>query len=346
MRNPFRALSEQFLRISPFTVLFFSVAVALLDGAALFAASEHDGVLTIKGGVGLLQNFGLFSTVMGDAILLFLARQYYDVICSARSSKAVVDASVVDEPLSEFDLMIRLGCNKCSMVVRQMLYYLIIAGGILWCSNVGFHVLDDPVRHWGHAVFDSIDHPYAFVASRVHNLYTWLGVMPFTLYVVICGSIQLRKLFRNAVRRRAFRYDLLNPDRRGGFSFIEKSHLVFNVLVAVFYVQIMMHIETFERANVEHYIGIGFATLLLIFGNRIFLGDVHARIEALRFEALNATKENVYKNDALSFEILKYCYEHKVDRYSFLNILTKSAAVVFSAVVKLYPIWSKVLTRA
>jgi hypothetical protein len=140
-----------------------------------------------------------------------------------------------------------------------------------------------------------------------------------------------------AIEKEALQYDLLNPDHRGGFLFIEKAHVLFNVLIAVAYVQITLHIGTFERMNVEHYLTYGLATLLLIGGNRIFLGDVYSKIDRVRTEALNKTKENVYKNDALSFEILKYCYEHRSNHFSLLNFVTKATAIAVSIGPKLLP---------
>jgi len=315
--------------------------VALLDFVTLYVASDKEGVLRIPQGVGFLQDYGLLSTIVGDVILIYLVRRYYDAICSARTSKAVKDPAQIDEPITRLTSMMRMDRRY-----RQLMYLVVVIGTAFWMSNLGFHLFGNPETHWGHKVFDSKDHVLTFIASRVHNVYTWSLVVPFAVYGLVFCSVQLQRVFASAVHAGSLKYDLLNPDQRGGFSFVDKSQLFFNLVISMFYVQIVLHIGTFERMNIEHYLSIAVATLLLIFGNRIFLGNIYTTINILKVEALNAIKDNVYENDKLSFEILKYCYERRINRYSLWNILTKSIAVVVSAGTKLYPLLEKAITRS
>jgi hypothetical protein len=333
MRNPFTVPAEQFLRTAASTLLLVGSGIALLDFTLLFAAADKESVLVIPNGIGLLQDLGLFSTIVGDAILIYLIRKYYDMICLARNSKAVESPPEVDEPLRVLNSMIKL-----DPMYRNLLYYLVFAGTAYWMANAAIHVFGNPQRHWGHKVFDSPDHPLCFLLSRAHNAYTWSLVAPFVAYVLVVATIQLRSLFATLLHKGVFRYDLLNPDGRGGFVFVEKAQLVFNIIIALLYLQLVLHIETFERLNPEHYLGVAIATIVFVFGNRIFFSNVRGAVEAFRTEALNERKEKVYNNDRLSFDILKYCYERKVSRYSVLNILTKVTAVGISIGVKVFPL--------
>ena len=339
MRSPVRPAVDQFLRTAPLVLLLAGIGLALLDFAILYIAAEHEHVLRIPKGIGLLQDYGLISTVAGDAILIYLARRYYDAACSIRSSKALTDPSAIDEPLATLTSMIRMEGNYGFVMIA-----LVTVGALFWMSNLAIHLFGDPVAHWHHKVFDSKDHLFSFFASRFHNIYTYVLVYPFTLHVLFFVSRQFRRMFSSAIRNRELRFDLLNPDHRGGFSFVYKSHAMFNLLVAILYVQLAMHVETFEHMNIEHYFTLAFATLLLIFGNRIFLGDVFGRINGLRVDALNERKDKAYDNDVLSFEILKYCYQRRVNRYSLMNIATKAVAIGVSVGPKVYPLVSKVFT--
>jgi hypothetical protein len=320
-------------------LLAVGCGLALLDFSVLYASAERDDVLTIPNGIGLLQDYGLLATVAGNAILFYLARYYYEAVCSIRSSKAVAVTGHIEDSLSELTSMLKMDGK-----FRFLIYLFFTIGLAYWISNIAFHVFASAETRWGHKVFDSTDHPASFVASRLHNAYTWLFALPFVGYAVIFASIQLRRVVNSAARKGALRYDLLNPDRRGGFLFIEKSHLLFNLLIAIMYVLITMHIGTFDRMNTEHIIAYVFATTALILGNRIFLGDIYSMIDELRIDALNTTKESVYNKDALSFEILKYCYERRFNRFSLVNALTKVAAIALSGAVKLLPLISKALT--
>lgn len=212
---------------------------------------------------------------------------------------------------------------------------LVFIGALAWLANVAFHVFGNPEVRWGHKVFDSIDHPLSFTASRLHNLYTWLVIMPFVGHVMIVTTLQLRRAMRTAFWESALKYDLLNPDERGGFGFVDNAHIAFNVVAALVYVQITLHIETFERMNAEHIIGYSILTLMLIGTNWIFLGDIYGKIKALRFESLNELKDRVF-DDKLNFEVLKYCLEQKTRLVSVEAVAIKAAGIVIPAVIKLW----------
>lgn len=333
MLNPVRALAEQFVRRSPTTLLAFGIALSLLDFAALYAAAAREGVLHISEGIGLLNNYGLFSTILGNTVFLYVAKKYYDSVCSMRTSKAVGKTAPIEEALSALTAMIRMRREH-----QFWVYLMIVVGALAWLLNVKFHVIDNPEIRWGHKVFDSPDHPLTFIASRLHNLYTWLIVMPFLAHVMISSSVQLRRAIAAASRKGALTYDLLNPDQRGGFGFVDNANIVFNIIVALVYLQITLHIETFERMNAEHVIAYVALTVLLVLINRMFLGDIYAAIKTLRLESLNEVKDKVYKDDKLSFEILKYCYERRVSALSIMNFAIKAGAIVIPGVLKLWPV--------
>jgi hypothetical protein len=334
--NPARAASNEFLRRSPQTLLAVSLVLSLLDFVTLYAAAKAEGVLRIHGGIGLLENYGLLSSIFSNSFLLYLARRYYDALYSVRTSKAVQSDVPLAKSLSDLDAMIRM-----ERAYGLLIYLLVAMGAVLWVSNVSFHVFGNPEVRWGHKVFDSTDHPMTFVASRLHNFYTWLVLLPFVGHAIIVTSIQMRVAVGVGARQGVFRYDLLNPDQKGGFLFVEKAHVAFNVIIALFYVDITMHIGTFERMNTEHIIAYAAATVLLIGGSRIFLGGVHSAIKTLKLKSLNDVKDKVYKNDGLSFEILKYCYERRINELWVVTFATKGGAILLSAALKLWPFFSK-----
>ena len=75
--NPLRALAQQFIYRSPMTLLAVGVAISMADFGILYAAAVREGVLRMSPGVGLLNNYGLFSTTVGNAVLLYTAKKYY-----------------------------------------------------------------------------------------------------------------------------------------------------------------------------------------------------------------------------------------------------------------------------
>jgi hypothetical protein len=330
MRNPLKVLADQFVRRTPTELLVFGIVVSFLDFSLLYVAAAKEGVLHINGGIGLLTNYGLFSTILGNAVFFYVARKYYDSVCSMRASNAVVKTAAIDEALSTLTSMIRMRENY-----QLWVYLIMIVGVIAWLLNVKSHVLDNPEIKWAHKVFDSTDHPLSFLAPRLHGLYIVLIVMPLLGHVMISTSIQLRRALRTAWWQGALRYDLLNPDQRGGFRFVDHANILSNVVAALVYLQITLHIGTFEVMNTEYVIGYVALTVLLIVMNRMFLGEIYVKIRALRIEALNDLKKNVYNDDKLSFEILKYCYERRISALTILSAAIKAAAIVIPTVLKM-----------
>ena len=335
MANPVRTIAEQFVRRNPMTLLGFGVVVTLVDFGLLFLAADREGVLYINQGVGLLNNYGLFSTLVGNAVFPYLAKKYYDGVCSIKESKAVVDMMPVGESLSTLT-----DITKVEREYRFSIYLLLVIGALFWLANVSFHVIGNPQVKWGHNVFDTTDHPLTFWASRLHNLYTWLVILPFLAHVIIFSSIQLWRAMARASRAQVLVYDLLNPDRRGGFGFVDSAAVAFNVVVALVYLQVILHVGTFKM-NPEHIIIIVLLALVAVFINRMFMGGIYATIKKLRVEALNKVKDKVYKDDKMSFEILKYCYEQRMNVSAIVNFAINPGAVVVSGVVKLWPVISK-----
>lgn len=339
MLNPARMLAIQFVRTCPTTLLVLGIAISVVDFVTLYAAAASEGVLYVSEGIGLLNNYGLFSTILGNAIALYVAKKYYDGVCSIKSSDAVVNADAIEAPLSTLKKMIQMEGKY------QLLFYLLATiGALFWLSNVAFHLIGNPEVRWGHKVFDSIDHPLTFSASRLHNLYTWLIMMPLVGHVMVWSSIQLRRAIAIASCKGGLTYDLLNPDQRGGFSFVDKAQIAFNVVAALVYIQITLHIETFARMNSEHVIAYIIVTALLIGINRMFVGGINATIKTLRLKSLKDMKGKAYSDDKLSFEILKYCYERRIRASSVVNFLINPGAIVVSGVIKLWPVIARAFT--
>jgi hypothetical protein len=151
MVNPVKALAEGFVRRSPMTLLIFGITISFLDSLALYAAAAKEGVLEINQGVGLLNNYGLFSTILGNAVFLYLGKNYYDAVCSIWASKVIVDSASIEKSLSALKVEIEMRGKK-----KFLIYLGIITGTLAWLSNVASHVLGNPQIRWGHKVFDSL----------------------------------------------------------------------------------------------------------------------------------------------------------------------------------------------
>jgi hypothetical protein len=220
---------------------------------------------------------------------------------------------------------------------RFSVYALVFIGALFWCANTGIHVFGDPQLHWGHKVFDSVDHPMNFVLNRVNNFYTWVILLPFVGHIVIFSTIQLVRTTKRASIAGSLQYDLLNPDRRGGFIAIDRLHMTLNCLIAILYIQVALHTETFERMNIDHAIAYFSATVFLLCGNSVFFWPIRADVGKLKLAALNRQKCRVYRNEPQSLEVLKFFYELNSRRFEAFSFAIKAFALVVPAVVKAAP---------
>jgi hypothetical protein len=333
MRSPLKRFAVQFVEQNPLVLLLGGTAISLLASTVLFSVARHEGVLRIRGGVGFLQNYGLLSTLLANAVLPYLTRLYYDQVGAISRSAITVHGSVIQKEMLALNAMVKLEGEYA-----RMLYFFIFIGLTFCISNASLHILGNSELRWGF-VFDSLAHKGSFLVNRINNVYTWALLIPFCGYVVIVSSIQLARAIRKSAQDQSIKYDLLNPDRHGGFASVERTHVIFNLLLAIVYLQIVLYTTTFSTVNFEHvlsYIGI---TLVFLFGNNLFLGDTYRQIKRLKVEALNACKDRVYSGDNLQFQILKYCYDHRPSLFSAVNLATKAVTVIISLAVKLAPLF-------
>jgi hypothetical protein len=337
MVNPARGLAKQFVRRSPSTLLAIGIVFSLIDFAAFYAAAVRDNVLYIDHGIGLFNHYGLFSMFVGNAISFYAAKKYYEGVCSIRFSKAVVDDELIKKPLKHLKDMIELRGKP-----QFIMYFFVVLGTYFFVSNLATHLFGDPLSKWGR-VLDMKIHPWTFWVGRLHNIYSWIILMPFIVHVMICSSIQLQKTMTLASEKGILKYDLLNPDQRGGFGFLDRTLLAFNIVVALVYIEITLHAHTFGRLNLEHIVDYVILTLLLMGINRMFFANMYATVKKLKLQSLNKVKDEVFNNNKLSFEILKYCYERRVRTLSLANFLVQAGALAIPGVVKFWPTIVKVI---
>src|SRR6476469_3992453 len=143
MVNPVRASGRLFLYLNPTAILVIGVGLALAEFAMNYAAAARDGVLRIDQGAGLLNHYGFFGTLTGNAIGLYAARKYYDAICSIKTSKAVMDPCVIDPPLAKLTSMIRMEGRSIKLT-----YGLITLGAFFFFANLGILLFGNPMATW------------------------------------------------------------------------------------------------------------------------------------------------------------------------------------------------------
>lgn len=332
MVDPLKGLARGYIRRSPQTWLIVTALIAVLQGLLFLYAGMRDGVLLIPGGIGLLQNYGLWANLAGNVAFAYFARKYYAEVVSISSADVI---EKTDGIRSEISKLTSMACAEGRY--RYLLYIFSFIGLSFWLSNTSLHVFGFSEIHWGHQVFDSPAHPWSFVLNRINNFYTWVVLLPVCGHVFITSSIGLHRTFQAAVADGVAQYDILNPDKSGGYLFVENARLYFNIVLAVLYLDVSMHTGTFRVIHFDHMVSYAAATLLLLFGNVMVFRRISEGIGTLKNTAANSRKQKAYANDPLSFEILKYLYELRSPRV-FVNFLVKAVPIAWSLAMKAAPL--------
>lgn len=333
-----------FTESSPLTILIVSTLIAVIEAAGLYFAARQDGVLYMENGVGLFQHPGMASNLIGNALLPFLARLYYSYAFSVESKELYMSNADITADVLRFKKIINLEKPELSILGRtwgfSTLYIMAFIGLVFWASNTSFHVYGMVLEHWGTLAFDTTNHPWSFVANRINNFYTWLIVYPVCIHVFIWATSCINRVLQKASEEKIATYDLLNPDRCGGFCAFEGASVTFVIAIAIGYVQLAMHTGTFQF-NTEHLLGGLIATILLLWGNSMFLGRGYAIIKKLKTAALNEQKEKVYAGEALSLDVIKYFNDTYEKGFYIANFAVKVSAILISVGTKLLPSLTK-----
>jgi hypothetical protein len=149
-----------------------------------------------------------------------------------------------------------------------------------------------PVIYYGHDTFDSLQHPYSFVANRANLFLSWCVVIPlYATYLTLHIWISNR-LIRIAKKRAMLDFYLSHPDRAGGYSFFGYMNFLYMLGLFVILIQTSLLIYTHGKMDLSNIaplllVGVGFVLVSLgaMFGVNKALREVEGRMKARAFLA-------------------------------------------------------------
>jgi hypothetical protein len=332
MADPARAIARAFVRWEPLTWLLIGSSISIIQVITFVAAARAETVLSIDGGVGLLQNYGLGGNMVANAVLPYLARLYYANVMKAASA---VSGTHEQDLLTEIGTVSEATTGAGNFV--GTLYLFAFVGLAAWLTNVTFHLLGLAPQHWGHKVFDSPDHPLLFLLNRLNNLYSWVLIAPLCAHVFLWSTLLLPRMFEAAIARGYARFELLHSDRAGGFIAAENAKVIFNAALAVIYLEVTLHTGTFRLAHLEHILVYVSATAALLFGNLWAFKGLDRQLASLREREMEVRRRRVYEDDSLSFQILKYAHETRPPRL-LTTFALKAVPIASSFAIKIAPL--------
>lgn len=261
---------------SPLHLAILGLFVAAMEAGLLFAAATYEDTLFIPEGVGLLQNYGVFSSLFGDVLIVMLARLCFAQVVlqlNGRSSGFQVRRRRLREELrAHLTLQTRL---------RFVLYFACLVGFLFGLYNIGVHLLGDPKAVWaGDGFFDESANPLGFAANRLNGFISWAVVLPVAAFFCAVTFYMFYRIADQGPRGGAF-YDETHPDDFGGFFPLVRAKVFYSIGLSVVFFQIAAHVVTFD-ASAHHYVVIGAASLMLLLEQIFSSGFTIDRINMMR----------------------------------------------------------------
>jgi hypothetical protein len=219
---------------------------SLFQAALVLGGSYMDGTWHLpNGGKGLLDHYGVWAILIADPLLIVSAAYaWYQFRKSMANLPLNADAGASTKfrrtirPYFEF---INLRSNGLS------LYSLLTAVGMLsWVNNI--YENTNPVRFFGHDVFDSTQHTFGFIATKMVLFVSWVLIYPATGFVTLSLSLSTYLILRKLRRATLIKPNVFHPDGCYGFAALGKLNicLLFPFLLA--FLVVFAILITHERA--------------------------------------------------------------------------------------------------
>lgn len=196
---------------------------SLFQVALVLGGSYMDGTWRLpNGGKGLLDHYGVWAILIADPLLIVsTAYAWYQFRNSMACLPLDPDAGASPKlrrtirPYLEFINLRRSGLS---------LYALLVAiGALSWANNI--YENTEPVRFFGHDVFDSTQHAFGFIATKMVLLISWVLIYPATGFVTLSLSLSTFLILRKLRRAALIKPNVYHPDGCYGFSTLGKLNI-------------------------------------------------------------------------------------------------------------------------
>ena len=217
----------------------------------LLVAAYLDDTLWLPGpAIGLLENPGMFSIVVGD-IALF-------IICTAASRMTCRMGRKLPSRrpnLTRRYFRARIGRPIFGPrgIFFKIFFFLIIVGTLATINQTV--QMFNAERYYGHPTFGDWGHNYSFVAVRLNLIASWCTIIPLFFAYLICHALAIRRFLR-AVGRRLDHFDERHPDGCGGYAFFGWIDTLYALGILVVLIEVVLLIISHERVTLGNVLAI------------------------------------------------------------------------------------------
>jgi hypothetical protein len=273
------------------------IAVTLVIPSLVCLGAWVDGTWEMQGNArGLSRHYGFWvQCATTPAIILLSAGALSAFLRAIGSLERYSISGVVPK-----DLRRLAGSHVISICLlgdsRFILYFAMLIGG-MWTA-VNIVETSNPTATYGNPVFDSPEHLYGFLTTKLFLVFNWALVYPITLFIVIHITWSMVLILRYMCSHRLLRIDFFHSDNCGGVS----AFGTINLLIMGVYLNFFLVIASLALTHSARYSTL---TLSALFASIIFVVQSFGAVYYIhRFVAIKKHEFLVVINNQLDIQML------------------------------------------
>jgi len=288
------------------------VLLAILQAGAVAGASYFDGTWWLPhGGKGFLNHYGVWAILVADPCALIATaiawRQFKVAMMELPAGGNPEHSLAVLRLISPYIRFVKLRGNGIH------LYLLLVMVGLLgWVNNI--YQTTDPVRFFGHKVFDSTEFMYGFLANKFVLFVSWALVYPACGFVTLSMCLSTFLILQKMKSQRLMRPTVFHPDGCYGYSALGMLNVCLMVPFVIAFVVLFSILITHARLYASIVVPLVFLTLVFLSVSVVTIYPIVSqtkKVEGDLYDKLRFQSRNVRSLDfrtQLSFGVERLCF--------------------------------------
>jgi hypothetical protein len=285
------------------------------------------------GGKGFFDHYGVWAILIADPLLVIsTAFAWYQFRAT------MVDLPLVLAPNCRVELIRRVLPYMHFVKLKQngvFLYLLLVVfGGLAWVNNI--YQTSDPVRFFGHKVFDSTEFIFGFASNKLVLFVSWVLIYPACGFVTLSLSLATFLILRRLKSAGLIKPSVFHPDGCYGLSNLGKLNICLLVPFLLTFLVIFAILVTHARAYTSIVVPLALLTIVFLAVSVITIQPIlsqarEAEINSYRqLRALSIHAPHRDFGEAVSFAVERLCFGMSTG--SPYSRSTKTLLTVFRAI--------------
>jgi hypothetical protein len=285
---------------------------SLFQASLVVACSYLDNTWHLPhGGKGFLDHYGVWAILAADPLVVISTALAWD-----QFKQTMVDLPMAHIPGCRIRLMRTVAPYKRFIRLKEngiFLYVLFtVVGSLAWINNI--YQTTDPVRFFGHKVFDSTEFIFGFVSTKLAFFVSWVLIYPACCFVTVSLSFSTFFILRKSRSAGLIRPSVFHPDGCYGLSNLGKLNICLLVPFLLSFLVIFAILITHERAYASIVVPLIALTIIFIAISIITIYPILSQAKEaetksyLRLRKLSAKLPQLDFSGELAFGIERVCF--------------------------------------